>query len=231
MPVQPIIQILGCATASGALAVPMRHVARRLAAGPDKASVTPLGHAPASALNPPRGITIAACASGGAALAAWLPATDAADAATLVAWLVFLQAGILLATIDLMVRRLPTRLITATAAVCLTLITAGDLISHRPKHLPAAILAAAGLGGVYLLVALAAPGQVGLGDVRLAALAGLLLGTRGPSAAVLGAGLPYLLALPFALSRLRNGGNDRHLPFGPFLVTGALLAALAPAGP
>lgn len=60
-----IVQILGCATASGTLATPMRQVARRLAAGP--ASVTPLGHAPASALNPPRWIAIDACVSGGAA--------------------------------------------------------------------------------------------------------------------------------------------------------------------
>ena len=37
----------------------------------------------------------------------------------------------------------------------------------------------------------------------------------------------YVLALPLALARARHDGDGR-LPFGPFLVAGALLAALAP---
>jgi len=65
-----------------------------------------------------------------------------------------------------------------------------------------------------------------MGDVRLAALAGLLLGTRGWAPVVGGAGLPYVIVLPFAVARLRNAGDDRHVPFGPFLIAGALVSTV-----
>ena len=89
-----------------------------------------------------------------------------------------------------------------------------------------ALAAATVVGGVYLLLALLIAGQIGMGDVRLAAMIGLMLGPNGPSAVLLAAVLPYVLALPFALTVLAHTAPQhprRPLPFGPFLVAAAVL--------
>ena len=222
------LTVLGCATASGILAIPLRTAGLRSATpgAPAPGRTRPDTTTPTPGL--PAWGAAGACATGSAALAARITATDAVWVPTLLAWLVFLQAGVVLAAIDVAARRLPTRVITVTATICVIPIGIAAGIERSPHLLVGAVAAAGGLGGAYLLIALAAPGQIGMGDVRLATLAGLLLGTRGPSAVIYGAGLPYLLALPFALARLRHHG-DGHLPFGPFLVAGTLLAgALVP---
>jgi leader peptidase (prepilin peptidase)/N-methyltransferase len=109
-----------------------------------------------------------------------------------------------------------------------TCIAVAAILAHRPQWVTHAALAAAVLGGGYLLLALLTPSQVGMGDVRLVAALGAALGAGGRDTVLLGAALPYLLALPFAVARLRcrvspAGGQ---LPFGPFLVAGAVLAAV-----
>lgn len=170
--------------------------------------------------------------TGGAAgaLLAWrLPTATGTQILVLAAWLVFAQAGLLLSAVDIAVHRLPTPILTVSGALAGTLIAAGTLAARRPGLLLAAVAAAGCVGGVYLLLALAAPTQIGMGDVRLAALAGLLLGTRGPAAVVAGAVLPYVLALPFALSRLRQPRRP-DLPFGPFLTVGAVAGAILATG-
>ncbi|WP_229073382.1 hypothetical protein [Actinoplanes sp. DH11] len=80
-------------------------------------------------------------------------------------------------------------------------------------------------GGLYLLLALALPSQIGLGDVRLAAVLGAALGIGGWSPIVLGVILPYVVVFPFAVAYLLRGASRKaQLPFGPFLVAGAVLA-------
>jgi len=82
---------------------------------------------------------------------------------------------------------------------------------------------------VVLLVALAVPQGMGMGDVKLAAFIGLVLGSFGLSyvgvaagVGVIGGGLGALIAL--AVLRL---GRKRQIPFGPFLAGGAMVAAVA----
>jgi hypothetical protein len=69
-----------------------------------------------------------------------------------------------------------------------------------------------------------------MGDVRLAAVIGILATGTDWETLLLAALLPYLLALPFALwqqRRLRqDAGGNRHLPFGPFPAAGAVAAAI-----
>jgi leader peptidase (prepilin peptidase)/N-methyltransferase len=69
---------------------------------------------------------------------------------------------------------------------------------------------------------------LGLGDVKLAAAAGLYLGLGPSIAAVLGSFvIGSLVALPVLV--LRKRGRREALPFGPFLVLALLLALFAPA--
>lgn len=146
----------------------------------------------------------------------------------LLAWLIVVETGALLAMVDIAVRRLPTALVAMMAAGVAGCVAAAALVAQRPRLVSAAAVAATVLGGGYLLLGLLAPSQLGMGDVRLAAVLGAALGVGGWDAVLLGSVLPYLLALPFAaahLARYRCAAGGQ-LPFGPFLVAGAVLAAI-----
>jgi hypothetical protein len=72
---------------------------------------------------------------------------------------------------------------------------------------------------------LVGPGLVGLGDVYLPAVLGMLLGTGPVSSIVVGALAPFLLNTPIsavrlALRRIRRGS---HIAWAPYLIAGALL--------
>jgi leader peptidase (prepilin peptidase)/N-methyltransferase len=160
-----------------------------------------------------------------AVVAGRLPTATTPQRLLLAAWLVYLHAGILLGAIDLAVRRLPTPVIATSTVLVGGCIAAAALAAHHATLALGALSAAGGLGCLYLVLALAAPTRIGMGDVRLAALSGMLLGTLRPAAVVVvGATLPYLFALPFALWQLRQPVR-RDLPFGPFLVVATLTAA------
>jgi leader peptidase (prepilin peptidase)/N-methyltransferase len=82
------------------------------------------------------------------------------------------------------------------------------------------------LGGGLLLVALARPGAMGMGDVKLAALIGLVLGVQGlryvavaASLALLAGGIRGVVAL------LAGRSRKDAIQFGPFLSAGAVVAA------
>ena len=81
-------------------------------------------------------------------------------------------------------------------------------------------------GAVYLVLALVGPGLVGLGDVYLAALLGMLLGTGPVSSIVVGALAPFLLNTPISAVRLalRRVQRGSHIAWAPYLVAGAALA-------
>jgi leader peptidase (prepilin peptidase)/N-methyltransferase len=136
-----------------------------------------------------------------------------------------LYAGLLLAGIDIAVHRLPNSIIAGTTVGITSIISTAAALAHQPQLLVTAVGSGILLGGEYLLLALLAGSGMGMGDVRLAALRGLTLGTRGSTAVLLGGLLPYLLAAPAALTRLCRGRPDR-IPFGPFLVGGTVVAAL-----
>lgn len=169
----------------------------------------------------------AAVAAVAFALLGWrLPHRSPVEVLLLAAWLVLAGAGIWLAAIDLRVQRLPRKIIAGTAAVCGFLIVAAALVGDRLGLAATAGSAALVLGLAYLAMALLAPGQLGAGDVRLAALCGLLLGTHGWGAVVLGAALPWLLSaiVTGALLSTRRVRRGALIPFGPYLIVGTLLA-------
>ena len=85
-------------------------------------------------------------------------------------------------------------------------------------------LLGAGIGfALFLVIALVSRGGMGLGDVKMAALMGAMLGWPGVLAAVflavIGGGLISLLLLAFKVK-----GRKEGIPFGPFLALGTLAA-------
>lgn len=112
------------------------------------------------------------------------------------------------------------------------LLGAATMATGGPARLAGAAASSATMYAAYLLVGLASNGTLGLGDVKLAGLLGLLLGWLGLGPWVVGAAAPFLLALPVALTGLllRRWARDSQLPLGPFMLAGTLLAVLATAG-
>lgn len=178
----------------------------------------------------PARLSVGAATAGLAGLLIWQHyPNQPAGHLLLAAWLTFTTAGIVLSAIDIVVRQLPTPIIIATAATVLPLLAAGAALSRRPALLVVPVLAAVVMGGGYLLLAAIGASSAGMGDVRLAALTGLVLGTGGWHTVLYGALIPYLLAAPFALAALRRHpsvADPPRIPFGPFLVSGAALAGL-----
>jgi leader peptidase (prepilin peptidase) / N-methyltransferase len=123
--------------------------------------------------------------------------------------------------IDLDHRIIPNVLMAIGAVSALTLVAV-----LQPDALVEHLLAAAGAGGFLLVAAIAYPAGMGMGDVKLAAVLGLFLGT-----AVAPAMFVAMLAgsVVGALIIARKGtkeGRKTAIPFGPYLAFGALVAAL-----
>jgi leader peptidase (prepilin peptidase) / N-methyltransferase len=156
------------------------------------------------------------------------PAT-AAERALLVAWLIFALAGIILSAVDIAAHRLPTRVVAGTAGLMTAAISAAALLERNSEILVHAGLGALTAGGIYLLLFVLVPNGIGAGDVRLAAVTGLTLGSSGWRTVILGLALPYLLCLPYAAATVirHRGRHSARIPFGPFLITGSLIAGIA----
>jgi leader peptidase (prepilin peptidase)/N-methyltransferase len=174
-------------------------------------------------LGPPAGFTTAAGGLAGGLLAAGLGATGA-----LPLFLALAVLGVLLAAIDLACRRLPHQLVVPALGVAIVLFAGLALVSGEWRAWLRAVLAAAVLGGVFLLLANLPGGGLGYGDVKLAALLGLFLGWLSWRAVLWGGLLPWLINGPVVLGLLLAGRVRRRsaLPFGPALLAGALLAVL-----
>jgi prepilin signal peptidase PulO-like enzyme (type II secretory pathway) len=155
----------------------------------------------------------------GAVLGALLGAA-APDDRTLALGLVLLAVLLPATAIDIAWRVVPDTLVVLGALgglAVVALVAPDQLVPH---------LIAGLIGGVgALLVALAARGGFGLGDVKVIAMIGLVLGAALPLAVVGGLLIAGLISVPILLAR----GRGVTLPLVPFLAAGALLACLAPA--
>ncbi|HEY8584908.1 MAG TPA: prepilin peptidase [Capillimicrobium sp.] len=127
-----------------------------------------------------------------------------------------------IALIDLDHRIIPNRLTAPAAVVAVAIAAIVD-----PSSLPERLIAAAAGGGAFLLVALAAPQGMGMGDVKLVAVLGLFLGASVAPAIFVALVAGVLVG---ALIMRRKGvrdGRKTAVPFGPFLVLGGLVALFA----
>jgi leader peptidase (prepilin peptidase)/N-methyltransferase len=135
---------------------------------------------------------------------------EAAVAALFCAVLVAVSA------IDLEHRIIPNRIVLPATMVVLAANTARDLS-------PEWALAALAASGFLFAAALAYPGGMGMGDVKLALLMGAALGRTVPVALMAG----MLAAMvPSVVLLVRHGSKARKMgiPFGPFLAIGSVVA-------
>jgi leader peptidase (prepilin peptidase) / N-methyltransferase len=124
--------------------------------------------------------------------------------------------------IDLDHRIIPNKL-TLLGAVLAPLI----LALTEPGALPEHLIAGAAAGGFFLIVAIAHPPGMGIGDVKLAAVLGLFLG-RGVAPALFVAFLAgTLVGAAIVVRKGSRDGRKTAVPFGPFLALGGVVALFA----
>lgn len=138
-------------------------------------------------------------------------------------------AGLALALIDLDVRRLPDAIVLPAYPVTAALLGLAAVLEHDGA---AALRALAGgllLYGLYFALAVARPGGMGFGDVKLAGVLGAVLGYAGWSALAVGAFSAFVLGGLVGVALVASGVLRRrgHLPFGPFMLAGAALGVVA----
>lgn len=181
---------------------------------------------------------------GGACCSAPLPARFAAPVVTalvcaalaaaagarpeLAVWLLLAPFGVLLALVDVRVRRLPDRLTLPMAGAAALLLVGAFSLPEAGGSWTTALLGGATLGGVYLLLFLVHPEGMGFGDVKLALSLGVVLGWYGWAVLFAGAFAGFLLGSLYGLGliALRRAGRRSAIPFGPFMLSGAWLGVL-----
>lgn len=138
-------------------------------------------------------------------------------------------AAILLALtlIDLEHHRLPNSIVYPSIGVAAVLIVIVRLVGGSLDPVGSGIGMLA-FGGTFLLIALVSRGGMGIGDVKFAALIGLVIGAVDlPSVGVAAAAAIVLGGLTAAVALTRGATRHSAIPFGPMLASGALIAVLA----
>jgi leader peptidase (prepilin peptidase)/N-methyltransferase len=175
----------------------------------------------------PIGVRYPLVESGTAALFALL-AAKVGPHADLPAHLLIAAGFVALAVVDLDTQRLPNAVVYPTWWLGLAGFVAAAIVDDRTGDLGRA-LAGAGIGvTVFGAVHAVRPDGMGRGDVRLAAVCGLLLGWNGLADVALGLYGGFVLGAFAAVPLLVAGraGRRTALPFGPCMIAAALVQVL-----
>lgn len=147
--------------------------------------------------------------------------------------LVLVTGLVAMATVDLLVMRIPNRFVYATHAVLIPVIVVVSVQKGIPEAVSGAIVGAILYFGFLLVFHLVSPRRMGFGDVRLAGVMGLVLGwlgwrsdlwiTRPLVWVIWGALIGSLLGTLAGVGSLIVRRRNRPFPFGPALATGCIL--------
>ena len=149
----------------------------------------------------------------------------------LAAMLLAAPSCVALAFVDWHTRLLPSKIVLPATGAVLALLAVEWAVTGEHDAPLRALIGLVVARSIYWVLWFVHSAGMGFGDVRLAALLGLVLGRAGWAELVVGTYAPFLLfAVPGLLLALVR--RDRSLlraayPFGPFMVLGALLGVLA----
>lgn len=174
----------------------------------------------------------------------WVPAMlgaafGAGSAAVADHWAVLLALGALsvgcalLIAVDLAVFRLPDAIVWPTTGLVLALLLVAAIVTAEWARFGTAVLAMVVVGVGYFILAFISPTSLGLGDVKLSLVLGLVLGWFGWQAVFFGilGGFIALAVVALALMAVRRASIKSDLAFGPWMIVGAAAGlALATVG-
>lgn len=144
----------------------------------------------------------------------------------LVVHLLLALVGVWLAVIDLRTHRLPNRIVLPTLGALIMLVVLEALLTMDPDRMLRALLGGLALGAFYALMHLGSKQGMGGGDVKLAAVIGVILAWHGWWTLLLGAAAAFVLGALYAivLMALRRAQRTTRIAFGPWMILGAALA-------
>jgi leader peptidase (prepilin peptidase)/N-methyltransferase len=146
----------------------------------------------------------------------------------LLTYLYLAAIGVALALIDIDVKRLPDVITLPSYAVVAALLTLAAGVSGDWSDLLRAGLGAAALFAFYFVLWFVYPSGMGFGDVKLSGVLGACLGWLSWAAVAVGAFTGFLYGGLFGIGviLLARGGRKTKVPFGPFMLAGALTGIL-----
>jgi prepilin signal peptidase PulO-like enzyme (type II secretory pathway) len=141
-------------------------------------------------------------------------------------WLVILVMLIVVAVYDTRWMILPDKVVLPMIGVALVYTILGAFVAHSLKVVLGPLEAAALVGGAFYAIVVLSKGRaMGGGDIKLVFAMGLILGLQSMTVALLFAfNLAAIVGVVLIATGIR--GRRDHIPFGPFLVTGTVLAFL-----
>ena len=137
--------------------------------------------------------------------------------------------GVWLLVIDARTHRLPNRIVLPTLAAVLALAGIDAMVTGRSGSLIGGVIGMLVLGGLYAVLRATSRGGIGGGDVKLAAVIGLVLGWHGWQALAVGAASAFVLGALYALALMafRRADRSTRIAFGPWMIIGAVLGVAA----
>ena len=152
---------------------------------------------------------------------------------SLLGYLFFTATGVALALIDYDTKRLPDALTFPTYVVALVALLADSVHSGHWHPFVRALEGMAALFGFYLGTrviggALLGKTAMGLGDVKLSGILGLLLAWLSWGALVVGAFAGFLVGAVGGIALIASGRGKlaTKIPYGPYMLLGALVGIL-----
>lgn len=142
----------------------------------------------------------------------------------LLAELLYMAAiSVALGMIDIDVHRLPNAIVYPAYLVGATLLTTSAVVLGEPQRLATAAIGMAASVVFYGCMVLIYPGGMGLGDVKLAGVLGMLLGWFGWPQLAIGSIAAFALGAAFGvvLMLMKRAGRKTGIPFGPWMLAGA----------
>ena len=151
----------------------------------------------------------------------WSLTTPAVDA--------FVAGLLALACVDLERYLLPRRIVYTTGALSGGLLVLASAATGSWGHLEVGAACAAVAFGIFWALNRANPRWLGFGDVRLAAMIGLVLGWLGADYALVGFLVANLAGVVVAGALMASGRMSRStpMPYGVFLAAGSVVTVLA----
>jgi len=148
--------------------------------------------------------------------------------AALPAFLYLGAVGVALALIDVDTHRLPDVLTLPSYAVGTILLTVAAIAGDGGGPLVRALLGMLAAFAFFFVLAFSYPAGMGFGDVKLAGVLGLYLAWVGWSAWFVGVFAGFVLGgvVGLALIATKRAGRKSAVPFGPFMLLGALVGIL-----
>jgi leader peptidase (prepilin peptidase) / N-methyltransferase len=136
--------------------------------------------------------------------------------------LIFVAALVAITRIDLEHRIIPNKIVAAVAlaAIVLTAVLQPHLLTQR-------LIAGAAAGGFFGIIAFVYPAGMGMGDAKLAAVMGLVLGRAVAPALMIALITGTIVGVAVMARRGVTDGRRTKVPFGPFLAFGSIVALFA----